>query len=280
MLGTKNGIISIAGNVILFCIKLWAGLVSGSVALIADAWHTLSDSFSSFIMLVGFRISEKPPDKDHPFGHGRAEIVASLIIGCLLMLVGINFLYESVTKLIQKETAVFGRIAIIVTIVSILVKEAMAQYAFFIGKKTGFISLKADAWHHRSDAISSVIILAGIFLNPYLWWIDALLGFFVAIIIGYTGLKISREAFAMLLGETPDRDMKRNIIRITNEFSGRDLQHHHFHTHRYGNHTEVTFHIKLEGDMILRESHEMTKNLTRVLEEELNIFATIYVDAL
>jgi cation diffusion facilitator family transporter len=280
LLGKKNGRISIAGNVILFCIKLWAGLVSGSVALIADAWHTLSDSFSSVIMLAGFRISEKPPDEEHPFGHGRAEIVASLIIGCLLMLVGINFLYESITKIINRESADFGKIAIVVTIISIVVKEAMARYAFHVSKNTGFTSLKADAWHHRSDAVSSLIILVGIFLNPYVWWIDAFLGFLVALIIGYTGLKISKEAFAMLLGETPNKDLKNSIIRISNDYTGRDLQHHHFHVHKYGNHTEVTFHIKLEGDMKLRESHQITRGLTRILEEELNIFATIYVDAL
>lgn len=279
LIGKRNGILSILGNIILFAIKLWAGILSGSVALIADAWHTLTDSFSSLIMLIGFRISSKPADEDHPFGHGRAEVISSLIIGILLVLVGFNFLYESVNKFINKDTANFGTIAIVVTIVSIVVKEAMAQYAFWAARKTSFKSLKADGWHHRSDAISSVIILAGIFLSSKMWWIDSVLGLLVAIIIGYTGGKIFRETFLMLLGQTPDIKVKEKIIRLSERIVGTDLRHHHFHIHTYGNHTEITFHIKLPGNMMLIESHEVTKKLTKAIEEEMNIFATIYVDA-
>jgi cation diffusion facilitator family transporter len=279
LVGKRNGMLSIIGNIILFGIKLWAGIVSGSVALIADAWHTLTDSFSSLIMLIGFRISSKPADDDHPFGHGRAEVISSLIIGILLVLVGFNFLYESVNKYLSKDIANFGTIAIVVTILSVVVKEAMAQYAFWAARKTGFKSLKADGWHHRSDAISSVIILAGIFLSSKLWWIDSVLGLLVALIIGYTGGKIFRETFLMLLGQTPDKKMKQKIILLSEKIAGADLRHHHFHVHSYGNHTEITFHIKLPGNMQLAESHEITKKLTRAIEEEMNIFATIYVDA-
>jgi cation diffusion facilitator family transporter len=279
LVGKRNGILSILGNIILFAIKLWAGIVSGSVALVADSWHTLTDSFSSLIMLIGFRISSKPADEDHPFGHGRAEVISSLIIGILLVLVGINFMYESVNKFIDKDMAQFGSIAIVVTIVSIVVKEAMAQYAFWAAGRTGFRSLKADGWHHRSDAISSVIILAGIFLSSKIWWVDSALGLLVALIIGYTGGKIFRETFLMLLGQTPDKKMKEKIIRLSERISGSDLRHHHFHVHTYGNHTEITFHIKLPGNMKLSESHEITKKLTKAIEEEMNIFATIYVDA-
>lgn len=279
LIGKRNGTLSIIGNIILFAIKLWAGIVSGSVALIADAWHTLTDSFSSLIMLIGFRISSKPADEDHPFGHGRAEVISSLIIGILLVLVGINFLYESVNKFIDKDTAKFGSIAIVVTIASIIVKEAMAQYTFWAARKTGFRSLKADGWHHRSDAISSVIILAGIFFSSEIWWIDSALGLLVALIIGYTGGKIFRETFLMLLGQTPDKKMKEKIVRLSDRITGADLRHHHFHVHTYGNHTEITFHVKLPGNMMLNQAHEITKKLTKAIEEEMNIFATIYVDA-
>lgn len=277
--GKLNGILSIIGNVLLFTVKLWAGIISGSVALIADAWHTLSDSFSSLIMLIGFKISSKPADDEHPFGHGRAEVVSSLIIGILLILVGINFLYESFNRFINKEVASFGTIAIVVTIASIVVKELMAQYSFWAAGKTGFKSLRADGWHHRSDAISSLIILVGIFASAKVWWIDAVLGFLVAGIIGFTGGRIFWETFLMLLGQRPDKNVKEEIIQISERITGRDLRHHHFHVHVYGNHTEITFHIKLPGDMILSDSHEITKKLTRAIEEEMNIFATIYVDA-
>lgn len=279
LIGKRNGTLSIIGNIILFSIKLWAGIVSGSVALIADAWHTLTDSFSSLIMLIGFRISSKPADEEHPFGHGRAEVISSLIIGIFLVLVGINFLYESVNKFIDKDTAKFGAIAIVVTIASIIVKEAMAQYTFWAARKTGFRSLKVDGWHHRSDAISSVIILAGIFFSSDIWWIDSALGLVVALIIGYTGGKIFRETFLMLLGQTPDKKLKEKIVRLSDRITGIDLRYHHFHVHAYGNHTEMTFHVKLPGNMMLNQAHEITKKLTKAIEEEMNIFATIYVDA-
>jgi cation diffusion facilitator family transporter len=278
-IGKLNGIISISGNIFLFAIKLWAGIVSGSVALIADAWHTLSDSFSSVIMLIGFRISSKPADEEHPFGHGRAEVISSLIIGIILVLVGFNFLFESFQKFLNHEHAEFGIFAILVTVISVLSKEAMAQYAFWASKKTSYKSIKADGWHHRSDAISSLIILVGIFFSSRAWWIDAALGFMVALIIGYTGFKIFKETFFMLLGQTPDKEMKEKIIKLSETIIRNDLMHHHWHVHVYGNHTEVTFHIKLPGDMKLSETHEITRKLTKIIEEELNIFATIYVDA-
>jgi len=278
-IGKLNGVLSILVNLVLFSVKLWAGIVSSSVALIADAWHTLSDSFSSMIMLIGFKISSKPADEDHPFGHGRAEVLSSLIIGILLILVGINFGYASIHKFINREIANFGTIAIVVTIASVLIKELMAQYAFWAARWTGFKSLNADGWHHRSDAISSVIILVGIIAGTRLWWMDAALGFVVAGIIGFTGAKIFWETFLMLLGQTPDKHVKEEIRQLSERITGRDLKHHHFHIHVYGNHTEITFHVKLPGDMILSDSHEITRKLSRAIEEEMNIFATIYVDA-
>jgi cation diffusion facilitator family transporter len=121
------GWISIAGNVFLFGLKLWAGIVRGSVALMADAWHTLSDSVSSIILLVFYKFANRPPDMTHPYGHGRFRLIASIIIGVILFLVGVNFGVASVEKLIAKESAEFGTLALIAIIVSILVKEGMAR---------------------------------------------------------------------------------------------------------------------------------------------------------
>ena len=167
-----EGWLSIFTNIILFGLKYWAGIVTGSVAIIADAWHTLSDSISSVIVLIGIKISDKPADKEHPFGHGRAELIASMIIGVLLAIIAFNFVLESIEKLKDHESVVYGKLAIIVTIVSILSKEMLAQYAFWAGRKIKSPILKADGWHHRSDAISSILILIGIFIGKYFWWVD------------------------------------------------------------------------------------------------------------
>ena len=125
-----EGIGSIIINVILFILKYWVGIMTGSIAIIADAWHTLSDSLTSIVVILGAKISSKPADDNHPFGHGRAESVASIIIGVLLFIVGSNFLFDAIQKLKSKESAAFTMSAIVIFILSVIIKEAMAQFSF------------------------------------------------------------------------------------------------------------------------------------------------------
>jgi cation diffusion facilitator family transporter len=138
-----EGWISIIGNIILFVLKYWAGIITGSVALIADSWHTLTDSVSSLIVIISAYISKKPADKDHPFGHGRADLVSSIIIGMLLVMIGFEFILKSIEQLKSGIGVNFGTLAIIVTIISILVKEGMAQYAFWAAPKNQFAHFKS-----------------------------------------------------------------------------------------------------------------------------------------
>ena len=134
--GERATIFSLLLNIVLFGIKFWAGIVSNSVALIADAWHTLSDSISSVAVLIGLKVSSQPADKKHPYGHGRAEIISAVVVGVLLAVVGFNFLIESILRLRGHEEVHYGTVAIVVTIISIVVKEGMAQYSVIIGKKS------------------------------------------------------------------------------------------------------------------------------------------------
>jgi cation diffusion facilitator family transporter len=273
-----EGWASITVNLLLFILKYWAGIVTGSIALIADAWHTLSDSVTSVIVLIGFKYRDKPADKDHPFGHGRAELIASLIIGVLLAIIAFNFVLESIHILRNHVAANFGMIAIIVTALSVLVKEGMAQYAFWAARKIKSNALRADAWHHRSDALSSVIILAGIFINPFFWWIDGVLGIAVAIFIFYTAYGIMADAINPLLGETPDPDIIAEIKQICDEKSDSNTNVHHFHIHNYGDHTELTFHIKLPGTHSLDQAHEIATQIENEIKSQLNISATIHME--
>ncbi|MFO7924436.1 MAG: cation diffusion facilitator family transporter [Bacteroidales bacterium] len=277
--GRFAGFISIIGNSLLFVLKLWAGIVTGSVALVADAWHTLSDSLSSVILLVGIYVASKPADKDHPFGHGRAEIIASLSIGFILILISVNFFYESVTRIINKETVDFGLFAIIATSVSLIAKEIMARISFYAAKKEKLRSLEADGWHHRSDAISSAVILVGIFSGEYIWWIDGALGIFVSLMILFLAFRIVRKSISPLLGETPEDELIEKINNISKDVHSDDLYLHHFHIHRYGDHTELTFHIRLPGHYRLEEANKITKTFTEKIKNDLNIFTTIYIDA-
>ena len=276
--GFMEGWLSVAANVILFGLKYWAGIITGSVALIADAWHTLSDSISSVVLLIGLRIAVKPADKKHPFGHGRAEIIASIVIGFILVLIGFNFLRESVERLKDHKSVIFGTIAIVVTAVSAVVKELLARYALWAGRKEASNSLRADAWHHRSDALSSVVILIGIFLGRYFWWIDGVLGIIVSAWIFYTAYQIIESAASSLLGEIPEKDVLKRIEEIAAEIHEKDLRLHHFHIHKYGNHSEMTFHIVLPRTMRLEEAARVTQDLFERIKEEMNIVATIHID--
>ncbi len=277
--GKFAGYFSIFGNTVLFALKLWAGIVTGSVALIADAWHTLSDSVSSVILLVGIYVSSKPADKEHPYGHGRAEIIASLLIGLILVLIAINFLYESVNRIISGETVKYGYFAITITAVSLVVKEIMAQISFYASRNEGSKALFADGWHHRSDAFTSLIILAGILLGGYIWWIDGALGAFVSVMILILAFRIVKDSINPLLGEKPDKELIEKINNIGNEIYSDDLYSHHFNIHKYGNHTELTFHIKLPGNYKLDQANRITALFIKRIRSELDIFATIYIDA-
>lgn len=272
----REGWISIIANITLFGLKYWAGVVSGSIALIADAWHTLTDSISSVIVLIGGKISRKPADKDHPFGHGRAEHIAAMIIGVLLAIVAFDFVISAFEKFNSRQTTTFGTIAWVVTIASIVVKELLAQYAFFAYRKTKSPILKADGWHHRTDALSSVIILIGIVLGKYFWFTDAALGFIVAIMIGYTSYEILSKEITSLLGESPSDKLLMKIREtVQNDFE-RPLHIHHIHLHNYGNHTEMICHIKLPPDMSLEKAHEICTRIEKVIDREFGFVATVH----
>ena len=277
-LGYSEGIISIVVNLLLFALKFWAGVVSGSVALIADAWHTLSDSVSSVMVVVGIKLSNKNPDKDHPFGHGRWIEITSNFIGFLLLIIGYGILVESYKRFLSQIEADFGVIAISVTVVSILFKEALAQYAFYSYRKTQNPVLKADAWHHRSDALSSVLVLIAIFLKDYFWWIDSFLGGVIAIMLFIVTFSIFRTAISNLLGREPSDELKNRIHKIIVNSEPYNVFAHEFKFHDYGKHKELTFHIKIDGNKSILYGHDLATRLECEIKQKLNINTTIHVE--
>jgi cation diffusion facilitator family transporter len=278
LLSYSEGWISIGVNILLFGLKFWAGIVSGSVAIIADAWHTLTDSVSSVIVLIGVKVSKKPPDKHHPFGHGRAELISTLFIAFLLGWVAIHFAAESIEKLRHHEPADFGTIAIIVTIVSVVLKEVLARYAFWVGRKTGFKSIKADGLHHRTDAISSLVILIGILFGRLYWWVDGVLGIAVSVMILYSGYKIMQEAISSLLGKEADPDFIEKIKKIADSGTEMDIHVHNFRLHDYVNHKELTCHIMLPKEMKLEDAHKIVTMIEDGIYKETFIETTIHID--
>ena len=277
-IAVREGLVSLVGNVFLFIAKIWIGIVTGSIALIVDAWHTLSDSFSSLIIIFGAFYSSKPADKEHPYGHGRIESVITIIIGVLLGVIAFTFFTDSISILSDKKSVQFGLWAIIITSASVIVKEAMAQYAFWCARVTGNKSLKADGWHHRSDAISSVMILVGIFFGKYFWWIDGVLGLLISALMFYTAFELIREAVNPLLGQAPDEKFIDDINSVCSKVTDFNLGVHNLHLHDYGIHKEVVFHIYLPGDLTLNQSHSLVDNLEKALDNDLGIRVTIHTD--
>jgi cation diffusion facilitator family transporter len=276
--GYKEGVISIISNTGLFGLKLWAGIVSGSIAITADAWHTLSDSLSSIIVILSIKLSARKADKDHPFGHGRWEQIAALFIGFLLAVIAFDFVKDSIIQFKTKESANFGTLAIAVTISSILVKEGLAQYAFFIARKTNNLSIRADGWHHRTDALSSIIVLVGIFFTDRFWWIDSVLGIIIAIMLFYAAFEIIKGAINKLLGEKPSEELIDKIKEIIDELFDANYSPHHFHIHNYVNNQELTFHIKVENTMSILDAHAIATEIENKIRDSLNITSTIHIE--
>lgn len=275
-----EGIISVIINVLLFAFKYIVGMLTGSLSIMADAWHSLSDCISSIIVIIGGVFSKKPADKEHPFGHGRIELITSFIVGIMLVFIGYSFFSEAIKNILNKKTASFTIIAIVAMIVSIVVKELLAQYSLWGYRKSGSKSLYADAWHHRSDSITSIIILVGILVGKNLWWMDSVLSILVSLVIFYAAFDVIKSSIEPLIGEYPSEDIIKDINSIANELNinNDNSNLHHFHIHAYGDHTEITFHMRFPKDMTVEEAHDKVSVLEKSIRDKMNMESTIHIE--
>jgi cation diffusion facilitator family transporter len=246
--------------------------------MIADAWHTLSDTLTSGIVILGTWISNQPADEGHPFGHGRAESIAAIVISTLLALVGIKFFVDSIKQFLSKETVVFGMTAIIIFFISAIIKEALAQFAIRAGKKIKAQSVIADGWHHRSDAIASLLIVVGAVLGKWLWWIDSAMGLVVSILIMIAAYDIFRSTSDLLIGRKLDHSLEGEVKEIILQKLPGILDAHHFHLHEYGSHKELTFHVSIDGKSSLEDAHQLVAELEELVSQKFGMEVTIHID--
>ena len=197
-----------------------------------------------------------------------------------LGIIAYDFLKESFAKFVSGDAADFGIVAIIVTAISVVVKEALAQYAFYIARKTDNSAVRADGWHHRMDALSSVVVLVGIALKDYFWWIDSALGFVISILLLYAAFEIMKDAINKILGEKPSPEIVEKVKNVIIQLENDDLDAHHFHLHNYGTHKELTFHIKLASEHTIGQGHRIATRLENSIREQLYIESTIHVEPL
>jgi cation diffusion facilitator family transporter len=276
--GYLEGWVSVAVNTALFIVKFIFGTLFNSIAVVADSIHTLLDSLTSIVVVLGFWVSYRPADKEHPFGHGRAELIATIVIASMLVIVGIDFMQRSISKLLSREGLIFSWILVIVLVISALVKEALALWAINLGKRYSASSLIADAWHHRSDAIASALLAIAILLGRSLWWLDGVLGAVVSVLILAVGVKLISNASSELLGKAPspkDVEKLRSVV-IGVDPAIRDI--HHIHMHKYGEHVEVTLHIRVNGEMPVQKAHEIASRVEERIREAFGWEATVHVE--
>ena len=265
----KVSVIGIAGNLLLAAFKFVAGIVGHSSAMLSDALHSASDIAGGLIVMIGVSFSEKQADKEHPYGHERIECIASILLAVLLLIAGIAMGYGAADAILTgayRTAETPGRIALIAACVSIAVKEAMFRYTMARAKRIDSGALRAEAWHHRSDALSSVGSLAGV-LGARLGApiLDPAAGLVICLFILKAAYDIFREAVERMTDHSGGEELERSIRDCVAEFpeiKGIDL----LRTREFGRMVYVDLEIRMDGSRTLEESHSVAERLHDELE--------------
>ena len=277
-IGRLGGWISIGVNALLFGIKVVIAILSGSLALLADAIHTLSDVTTSIILLISLRISTKPGDYKHPFGHGRAEHVATIIIATLLAVAGFEIGKYSVERILNPVAiqASWGIIGVVVLTIGI--KEALAQFTLRLAHWAGLPALEADAWHHRTDAISSaMVVVSMVFAHFNFPHLDGWIGLFISLFIFINAYRISKESIDDLIGTKADNALITQVENIALSIEGVQGVHDVV-IHSYGHQKIISLHIEVDEALSLWEAHKISEKVDFTLREQLGVYSTVHVD--
>lgn len=260
--------VGIIGNVLLSTFKLVAGILGSSGAMISDAVHSLSDVFATFIAYIGVVLSKRPEDEDHPYGHERFECVAALILGLILAGTGLGIGYSGIEKLVSgEELPVPTILPLIAAVVSIAVKEGMFRYTMYYAKKLDSSAFKADAWHHRSDALSSVGSFIGIGLAKLGFpFMDPIASIIICLFILKAAFDIFMDALNKMLDTSGGNELEGRLKSFVSEqpgVRGIDL----LHTRRFGNRLYVDLEIAVKRDISLIDAHAIAESVHSSIEQ-------------
>ncbi|MDE7246864.1 MAG: cation diffusion facilitator family transporter [Lachnospiraceae bacterium] len=262
--------VSIAANFVLTVFKLLAGVIAHSGAMISDAIHSASDVFSTIVVIIGIRISRKASDKDHPYGHERLECVAAIVLATILAFTGLGIGYTALRQIVGGDyegLAVPGRLALVAAVISILVKEAMYQYTRICAKRIDSSALMADAWHHRSDALSSVGALIGIGGARLGFPIsDPVASVVICVFIEKAAYEIFMDAVDKMVDKACDEETERALTQCALNQTGVlgvDL----LHTRVFGNKIYVDIEIRADGNETLRQAHAIAERVHDSIEK-------------
>ena len=255
--GKFAGVVGIVSNLILCIMKILIGLVSRSIAIIADGINNLADASSSIITLVGFKLASQPEDEDHPYGHARIEYLTGLFISIVIIVIGLQLLRTSIDKILHPDPLEFSCLTIIILVAAILIKLWQSLFNRSIGRKIRSVTLMATAADSRNDVISTSAVLISVIVGKFTGiQIDGYMGCLVALFIIWSGIQLVRETTSPLLGEAPDQELVDSIAEIVKKEPG-VLGIHDLMVHNYGpGKIFASMHIEVDADGDLMESHE------------------------
>lgn len=277
--GTLGGIVGIIVNTILFAVKFIVGLAVGSIAISADAFNNLSDAASSVITIIGFKLADKPADKEHPFGHGRIEYLSALIVAFLVILVGFEFTKTSFNRILNPSPVIFEIIPFIFLLISIFFKLWLSIFNRNLGNKINSGALKASATDSLGDVFTSSTVVISFLLSKFINFpLDGYMGLIVAIAILIAGIKLVKETLNPLLGEAPDKELADNIrnkLLSYPKISGC----HDLIIHNYGPGRILgTVHAEIPSDIDIMKIHDIIDKAEREISHEFNIHLVIHMD--
>ncbi|MBR4156793.1 MAG: cation transporter [Bacteroidales bacterium] len=279
--------IGAVGNLLLLIFKFIAGFLSNSAAMIADAVHSFSDFLTDIVVMIFVRISSKEEDENHHYGHGKFETLATVIIGIVLVAVGLGIMKNGIVSIVEvaKGNSIKspGIIALVAAIVSIIVKEILYRYTVIKGKKLDSPSVVANAWHHRSDAFSSIgtaLGIGGAIILGNKWTIlDPIAAVIVSFFILKVAYQLTKAGLDELLEKSLPKEIEKKIIEILLSFNEISSPHH-LRTRRIGKSYSIDVHIRMDGAMSLYDAHQITVDIENKLKEELHkdIFINIHME--
>ncbi len=279
--GVLSSVVGICCNVFLFLVKLIIGLLLNSVSVMSDAFNNLSDAASSVIGFVGVRMAGRPADKDHPFGHGRIEYVAALIVSFLVIEVGLTFFKSSFNKILHPEALSFQAVSLVILALSIGVKLWLAFFNRKLGRRTGSKVMEATA----ADSLGDVLVTGATILSVLLYGIfgfniDGFIGLAVSVVVMVAGINIARDTLKPLIGEAIDPAVYRKIKQFVESYDGIEGTHDLL-VHSYGPSTKMaSIHAEVDGHGNLEEIHEVIDRIEREAKEQLGILLVIHMDPL
>ncbi|MCX7883561.1 MAG: cation diffusion facilitator family transporter [Caloramator sp.] len=269
-LGTKTSWITIFINTVLCVFKIVAGMIGQSTAMLADGVHTLSDILATFVVILGLKISSKEEDEKHPYGHEKFEAECAKVVSTILLITGLIIGYEGGKSLISGDIRTPGLIALIAAVISIIVKEGMYWYTIIVAKKIRSLSMEADAWHHRSDAFSSVGTLIGIFGARHGFkFMDPVAGIIVSFFIIKVGIDFYKKSTAQLIDESTDKETIEKIKSVVMATPG-VKEINMLKTRLFGNKIYVDIEICVDENMTVKQGHEIAEAVHLNVESDIN----------